>query len=113
MKDGGRSGFGLKGGTGRIDRVGDRCPDSLLAGRWMADTFGRSFGRFGGMGGGSLAAELAAATEEEGAVGTSRNLSGLGAGETARGVGGSDGEEVPSPGLFRFSNLARREETGF
>ena len=38
----------------------------------------------------------------------SRSRSGFGAGETDR----VEGVEVASPGLFKFSNLARREETG-
>ena len=100
MTDGGRNGRGLSGGAGRTPLVGDRGPDSVAPGSCRVATLGRSLGFVVcGIGGGSFGARCA-----------SRSRSGLGAGEAFRGIGGPAG---PSCALFRFSNLASNEDTGF
>ena len=103
MKDGGRIGRGLIGG-GRKGRFGELGLVVPLAGPrpgiWRLEAFGFSLGC--GLGRGTTCASVVFAGE------VSRSRSGFGAGETDR----VEGVEVASPGLFKFSNLARREETG-
>ncbi len=103
MKDGGRIGRGLIGG-GRKGRFGELGLVAPLAvprpGTWRLEAFGFSLGC--GLVRGSTGASFVFAGEE------SRSRSGFGAGETDR----VEGVEVASPGRFRFSNLARRDETG-
>lgn len=96
----------MGGGT---ERVGDVERAMLPAGGTGFMTLNLSLGRVGGTGGVSRAVE--------GLGSRSRNRPGFGAG-TGAGLGGAGEavrEEAPdgaSVGLFRFSNLARSEDTG-
>jgi hypothetical protein len=96
----------MGGGRGR---VGDVERPTLAAGGLMLETFSLSFGRAAGTVGGSRAAE--------GLGSRSRSRTGFGA---VAGAGPGDAvlEEAPVGGLvvvsvlFRFSNLAKSEDTG-
>jgi len=99
MSEGGCMGRGLKGGA--VLRFGELGPLTLppALGACKPVRFNLSFGLVLGTVGGSRDLEGLA----------SRIFSGFGAGEIA--LGG--GLACASPGLFMFSNLARREDTGF
>jgi hypothetical protein len=107
VSDGGWPGRGLMGGGS--GRVGDVERPTFAAAGFMLETFSLSFGRGVGTGGGSRAAE--------GLGSRSRSRTGFGA---VAGAGPGDAvlEEVPVCGLvgvsvlFRFSNLAKSEDTG-
>lgn len=107
VSDGGWPGRGLMGGGS--GRVGDVERPTLAAGGLMLGTFNLSLGRAAGTVGGSRAAE--------GLGSRSRSRTGLGA-VAGAGLGDAVLEEAPVCGLvvvsvlFRFSNLAKSEDTG-
>ena len=96
-------GRGLKGGA--VVRFGELGPLTLAPalGACKPLRFTLSFGLVLGTVGGSRGLEGLA----------SRIFSGLGAGAGESARGGGLGLACASPGLFMFSNLARREDTGF
>lgn len=105
MSDGGCTSRGLMGGGS--ERVGEVEGLVWAAGVLRLETFSLPLGRVGGTGGASRV--------PEGLASRSRSRPGFGPGTGAGGAGEAVREEVPvgaSPFLFKFSNLAKSEDTG-